>query len=175
MATVTAERGYSATRVADVLDRTGISSRTFYAHFANREACFFAAYETIVDDLSARLRTQCGGSASQRIEASLRMVLEYFADWPAHAQVLLVEVLSAGPSGIERHEETMAMASARLAACRPPQPGPCNSLDRQEVAQAMIGAITRMVQLRLSSGEAHSLVALVPSMTALTTRVALAA
>lgn len=158
-----------------MLDRTGISSRTFYAHFANREACFFAAYDTIVDDLTARLRADCEGSASQRVEATLRLVLEYFADWPAHAQVLLVEVLSAGPPGIERHEETMAMASARLAACRPWQAGRCNSLDREEVAQAMIGAITRMVQLRLSSGEAQSLVALVPSMTALTTRVEVAA
>jgi AcrR family transcriptional regulator len=37
------QRGYAATRVSDVLERTGISRRTFYAHFANREECFFAA------------------------------------------------------------------------------------------------------------------------------------
>lgn len=67
------------------------------------------------------------------------------------------------------------MLSTHLAGCQHWQPGRCSSLDRHEVAQAAIGAMTRMVQLRLSSGEAQSLMALVPSMTALATRVALAA
>jgi hypothetical protein len=89
--------------------------------------------------------------------------------------VLLVEVLSARPDGTERHEQTMAMLAARLADCPSWQPGDCGSLERTEVAQAVIGAMLRMVQLRLNNGDANELLGLLPSLTALTTRVALAA
>jgi hypothetical protein len=89
--------------------------------------------------------------------------------------VLLIEILSVGPRGARRHERTMAMLSARLAACPGWQPGRCGSLERQEMAQAVIGAIVRIVQKRLSAGEEHTLPDLLPSLTALTMRVGLAA
>lgn len=171
MASRVSERGYAATTVTDVLKETGISSRTFYAHFDNREGCFFAAYEAIVDDLGALLAPE----PAEHDEARLRRVLDHFAMWPAHARVLLIEILSVGPRGARRHERTMAMLSARLAACPSWQPGRCGSLERQEMAQAVIGAIIRIVQRRLSAGQEHTLPDLLPSLTALTTRVGLAA
>lgn len=171
MASLVSERGYVATRVTDVLRETGVSSRTFYSHFDNREACFFAAYEAIVSDLEALLDI----GPNDRDEAGLGRVLHHFAIWPAHARVLLIEVLSAGPRGSRRHEQTMAMLAARLVACPGWQPGPCDSLERQEVAQAVIGAIVRIVQRRLAAGQARTLPELLPSLTMLTTRVGLAA
>jgi AcrR family transcriptional regulator len=191
MAQVASERGYAATRVRDVLVRTGISSRTFYTYFDNRAACFFAAYAEIVDDLegllagsrAANLRAGRPPRAVEDPDALLTLtlgrLLEHFAAWPAHARVLLVEVQAAGPPGAERHEQTMAMLAEELAACPRWQPGRCDSLERHEVAQAVIGAIVRMVQLRLAQqtdpGPGRSLPALLPSLTALTTRVGLAA
>src|SRR6185295_3864410 len=41
---VVAERGYVKTTVAHILERAGVSRATFYALFADREACFQAAY-----------------------------------------------------------------------------------------------------------------------------------
>lgn len=175
MAIVASERGYAATRVTDVLQRTGISSRTFYAHFENREACFFVAYEAIVHDLSQLLDASQAQDTAATTEQMLAGVLEHFAAWPAHARVLLVEVLSTGPRGAERYEQTMAMLAARLAACPSWEPGCCRSLERVEVAQAVIGAISRMIQLRLSSGAERELPRLLPSLTALTTRPLLSA
>ena len=174
MAVVSSERGYAATRVTDVLERTGISSRTFYAHFDNREACFFVAYDAIIADLSELLEPEGVQDPGTTVEVALERVLGHFAAWPAHARVLLVEILSTGPRGTERYEQTMAMLSARLAACPRWQPGRCDSLERHEVAQAVIGAMARMIQLRLSAGEEHALPRLLPSLTALTTRVGLA-
>jgi AcrR family transcriptional regulator len=179
MAIVASERGYAATRVSDVLERTGVSRRTFYVHFADRNACFFAAYDAIVEDLGRLIDPAEVPKASENLDGPvalvLRRVLEHFATWPAHAQVLLVEVQSAGPSGIARHERTMAMLAAHLACCPQWQPGRCSSLERHEVAQALIGAMLRMVQLRLSTGDGSALPELVPSLTTLTTRVGLAA
>ena len=45
MAQVVAEKGYAATTVADVVERAGVSRRTFYEQFADKEACFLAAYD----------------------------------------------------------------------------------------------------------------------------------
>src|SRR6476620_2376203 len=46
-----AEKGYAATAVADVISRAGVSRKTFYEHFANKEACFLEAYDTGVQVL----------------------------------------------------------------------------------------------------------------------------
>src|SRR3954470_7596658 len=41
-----AAKGYAATSVADVLALAGVSRRTFYEHFEDKEACFLAAYDS---------------------------------------------------------------------------------------------------------------------------------
>ena len=43
MAGVVADKGYARVAVADVIDHAGVSRKTFYEHFANKEACFLAA------------------------------------------------------------------------------------------------------------------------------------
>ncbi len=48
------ELGYRETNVQDVIDRAGVSRPTFYEHFANKEDCFLAAFDTS----AARLRTK---------------------------------------------------------------------------------------------------------------------
>ena len=45
MAQVVSDKGYAATTVADVVERAGVSRRTFYEQFADKEACFLAAYD----------------------------------------------------------------------------------------------------------------------------------
>lgn len=175
MTEVVSERGYAATRVVDVLRRTGISSRTFYAHFSDLQSCFFVAYDAVVQDLERLLAPDPDVRGGRAVERVFSRVLEHFAVWPSHAQILLVEVSAAGPPGTARNERTMRMLAERLSACERWQPGECHALERQEVAQAVIGAITRMLQLRLNAGEADELPHLLPSLTALTTRVVLAA
>ena len=60
---VVAERGYEGASVAHVIAAAGVSRKTFYEHFADKEACFLAAY----DVLSSRLLRALGrvGSASR--------------------------------------------------------------------------------------------------------------
>ncbi|MCW2988568.1 MAG: transcriptional repressor BetI, partial [Solirubrobacterales bacterium] len=52
---VVAEKGYAATTVADLTKRAGISRTTFYELFADKEACFLAAYDNAVDGLVRRI------------------------------------------------------------------------------------------------------------------------
>src|SRR3954454_17806727 len=55
MALAVAEKGYGATAVADVIAGAGVSRKTFYEHFTNKEACFLAAYDAGVTLLLAAI------------------------------------------------------------------------------------------------------------------------
>src|SRR5438105_1831196 len=61
MAQVVAERGYPATTVADVVERAGVSRRTFYEQFADKEACFLAAYDVGLTAVLGRIKEAVEG------------------------------------------------------------------------------------------------------------------
>src|SRR5438270_860325 len=51
MVQAVAEKGYAHVAVADVIERAGVSRKTYYEQFANKEGCFLAAYDAGVDAL----------------------------------------------------------------------------------------------------------------------------
>src|ERR687893_3211952 len=51
-----AEKGYAGATIDDVVRRAGVSKKTFYEHFADKEECFLAAYEAASEELLARVR-----------------------------------------------------------------------------------------------------------------------
>ena len=55
MVQAVAETGYALVAVADVIDRAGVSRKTFYEQFANKDECFLAAYDATVEDLLATI------------------------------------------------------------------------------------------------------------------------
>src|SRR5436853_2541679 len=63
MAGAVAEKGYAHTAVADVIERAGVSRKTFYEHFDNKEACFLVAYDAGVELLLGAIED---GMASAR-------------------------------------------------------------------------------------------------------------
>src|SRR2546423_602659 len=83
MAETVAEKGYAATTVADVVARAGVSRRTFYEHFADREECFLGAYDTAVqlmlDHLLAEAAAGEGLDWRERTRRGLRAYLEILA------------------------------------------------------------------------------------------------
>jgi hypothetical protein len=66
------------------------------------------------------------------------------------------------------------MLAAALASCSPWQPGRCRNLKRSEMAQAAIGAISRIVQHTLVTEGPQALPPLLPALVTLTTGVELA-
>jgi AcrR family transcriptional regulator len=49
------EKGYRATTVADVVRLARTSRRTFYEHFADRDACFLALFDETTDRVMEQL------------------------------------------------------------------------------------------------------------------------
>ncbi len=101
---IVAEKGYAATTVADLTREAGVSRTTFYALFADKEACFLAAYDNAVDLLVRRISTAYEAEERwpDRARAGLRTLLEALAADPAQARLALVDVASAGPAAQRR-------------------------------------------------------------------------
>jgi AcrR family transcriptional regulator len=94
--------GYGGLTVRDVIARAGVSRRTFYEHFENKEQAFLAAYELVVTRLAEDVQgssTQ-GGTWCERIGLGLATFLDRLASDPALAHLCVVEVLAAGPPAL---------------------------------------------------------------------------
>ena len=49
------ERGFVATTISDLVAGAGVSRRSFYEHFENKEECLLATYDTLIGRLTARI------------------------------------------------------------------------------------------------------------------------
>jgi AcrR family transcriptional regulator len=101
-----AERGYGAATIDDVVRRAGVSKKTFYEHFADKQDCFLAAYEAAGESLLERVREAHAAEDDwlERTRAGIRAYLRWLAAEPALARVFLIEVAAAGPQALERRE-----------------------------------------------------------------------
>lgn len=115
MAQVVAEKGYAATTVADVVERAGVSRRTFYEQFSDKEACFLAAYDVGLAVVIGRIKqaVEVSPTAGWREQArsGVEAFLALLASEPAFARALQLEILTAGPAALERRTGMLAMFS----------------------------------------------------------------
>ena len=106
-----AELGYAEMSVEAVIARAGVSRRTFYEHFKNKEDAFLAAYDTVVRQQARQIRRaylQRTG-ARERLRAGIRAYLQCLVGEPEAARMCTIEVLAAGPRALARHSAAMAM------------------------------------------------------------------
>jgi AcrR family transcriptional regulator len=108
IANVVAEKGYAGTRVADITDYAGVSRKTFYELFTDKEECFLAAFDAITQllmDRMARALADVGADNwSVQVRALVGEFLRFLAAEPAFARMCIVEVLGSGPAGLARRD-----------------------------------------------------------------------
>lgn len=162
MAAAVAQRGYGRVSVADVIARAGVSRKTFYEHFANKQECFLAAYDFGVDVLLEAVDEAISAAAPDWLaaaSASTERYLETLAANPEFARTFLVEVLAAGPEALERrsqvHERFAQQLGAAFAAARRDLPELPEVPDY--VFRAYVGAINELVTDRLVREGAQAL------------------
>jgi AcrR family transcriptional regulator len=105
-------RGAPHVTVADVVARSGVSRRTFYEHFADRDECFLAAFDAALERLAACVRPayERPGVWRERIRAGLEEALAFLDDEPFLGDLLVVQVLGAGPKALARRQRVLAHA-----------------------------------------------------------------
>jgi AcrR family transcriptional regulator len=87
-----------------------MSKATFYEHFANKEECILALFDTAAEDLRATVRDSPltdGATPEERIRGGIHAFLAGLAAYPDQARTLLVEIIGAGPRAAERRDAVL--------------------------------------------------------------------
>lgn len=157
MASTVARRGYAATPVAAVLKAAGVSRRTFYEQFADKQDCFLAAYDMFVSLCTERLVAayHAGDDWEDGLARAYDALLRTLAAEPAFAHLGIVDVLAAGPAGIARREATLRRFARFIDFTRErSQP---HVTPPGLVGQAIVGGIHELVYSRIVQGETERL------------------
>jgi AcrR family transcriptional regulator/DNA-binding MarR family transcriptional regulator len=149
---VLAEDGLEDARVGRVCRRAGISRRTFYDLFDDREACFLAVLDNAVQRISQHVLgayTQ-KGRWRERTRGALTALLELFDEEPALARVCLIETLKAGAAVSERRRCVLDMLASAVDEGRSEskasvEPPPLT-------AQSTVGGAVSVIHARLLEG-----------------------
>jgi AcrR family transcriptional regulator len=103
------EQGPERVTVAHVVARAGVSRRTFYELFADREACLIAALDRGVERIAAAVvpAYRCEGDWCERIRAAITAMLDFFDEEPSTAALCVVDALGAGSKALQRRGEVI--------------------------------------------------------------------
>lgn len=109
MVDVAAERGLAEATVAHVVARSGVSRRTFYEMFNDREDCFLAALDEALARAAEYVSEAYDPSQKWRVRvrAALEALLEFIDEEPRMARLILVETLGGGPKVLERRRQLL--------------------------------------------------------------------
>jgi AcrR family transcriptional regulator len=162
MVEAVADRGYAETRVVDVIERAGLSRKTFYELFGDKEDCFLAAY----DEVSARLYSVCeeafenaaGQPWPKRIRAGVTALVGELAADQAAARFAVIEVLAAGPKALARRDAAIRQFTGFIDAGRSE-----SSLELPGLTStAIVGGIYELLYTEILHGATSQLPARIP-------------
>lgn len=163
-----AERGYNATTVAHITKAASVSRRTFYEHFADKEACFLAAYEMISDHLLDSMTAAADSFAEwpQKVRAALATLLRFLAAEPELAKVCMVEPNVAGGEAATRHRESLRRFAEILRTGRPELAGERHL--PEAIEETLVGGIVSLIVREISADRTEQLTGLLPELVELT-------
>jgi AcrR family transcriptional regulator len=171
------ERGVSRINVAHIVARSGVSRRTFYELFADREACLLAAFEHALERATAVVLPAYEGAGRRagagpkgrggegpradigiaggeddweaRIRAGLSALLAFLDEELGLGPLLVIDALAADRAVLERRARAVqALIDAVHQGGAPPRGGPGRRPPRL-VAEGAVGAVLAVIHTRL--------------------------
>jgi AcrR family transcriptional regulator len=161
---VVAEKGYEATRVADLLELSGVSRSAFYEHFGDKEDCLLAALGEFVAPAIGSLVDEAGSSSptEERVRKAFESLVRMIVDQAPAARLCFVEIYAAGPRAVDEIDRTtdafqvfVAETVERMQGREPLPP---------ELARALMGGLRKVIHTRLYRGDEDELVDMIPQM-----------
>lgn len=162
MVAVAGTKGYAATSVADLVEVSGVSSRSFYEHFADKEDCFVATMDEILG-ITQRLTEaalEVNGDGPIQPHAAVEALTRMAAAQPAAARLCTVMAFSAGEAPRERISQAVTDLSALLR--RGSDELPEGAGMPTELSQAIFGGVSLVLYRRLARNEVEELEGLGP-------------
>jgi AcrR family transcriptional regulator len=163
LAELTAEQGYEATKISDIVRRAGVARKTLYDNFEGKEEVFLAAFDSARDEVFRRVEEGAAGADGEwqdQIEGGLAAFLGYVAEQPTLARMCMIEALSATPATTKRYEDAMETV-VELAQKTLPKDGRLPDT----VAETLVGGVAWIVYQQIRRGDAERAEDLLPELT----------
>jgi AcrR family transcriptional regulator len=163
---VVSEDGYRRMTARRVSGRAGVSNKTFYDLFSDREDCFLAAFDEAVGELAAVVLPAWKSESewAARIRAALGALLAFLDREPPLCKLVFVEALGAGPRVLARRAQVLddlgsavdgGRAGVKADRVLPPL-----------TAEGIVGAAFSVIHARLLDQDSGSLVELLNALMA---------
>jgi AcrR family transcriptional regulator len=109
IAQAVAMKGYAGTTVGDVIARAGVSRKTFYEQFADKEDCFYAACTYVADSLydTVARAIDAATTPQERLELLVRSYVRALKASPRGAIAFIIEARAATPKIREHHHQIL--------------------------------------------------------------------
>jgi AcrR family transcriptional regulator len=109
MASCVGSNGYAATTIADIVRVAHTSRSAFYEQFADKEACFLAAYEQMTAGfISASLQAaERVPGWQEKLDVGISTYFDWMAERPEVAVSTVVEVHSAGRRALQARRRAL--------------------------------------------------------------------
>jgi AcrR family transcriptional regulator len=158
---IVAEDSLEEASVGRICKRAGVSRRTFYDLFDDREACLLAAFEQAIGWLAEGVVPAYEGQAewSARIRAGLIALLELFDSTPGIARLCVAETLRVGAKVSARRRQVLDTAIAAVDDGRSETTQ--GAALSPVAAQGVVGGVLSVIHARLLEADGRPLVELV--------------
>lgn len=156
IAELSAEHGYEATKIGDIVRRAGVARKTLYDNFEGKEDVFLAAFDSALEEMSRRVEVGCaeaGEEWEERVRAGLRAFLSYVAEKPAIARMCLIEAMSATPAATRHYEDAVQRFVAMTKAGVPQYPQLPETIE-----ETLVGGVAWIVHQKIRRREAEKAV-----------------
>jgi AcrR family transcriptional regulator len=149
MVEVSAERGAGNVTVAHIVEQAGVSRRTFYELFSDREDCFIAAFDEGVRRASRYVLQAYDPDVKwvERTRASLVALLSFFDAEPGIGRLLIVGSLGSGARALERRQRVFDQLVAAIDEGRHPSKGTAELPPL--TAEGVVGGVLSVLHSRL--------------------------
>jgi AcrR family transcriptional regulator len=166
LAEAIAENGYAGTTIAHITRHAAVSRRTFYEHFASKDECFIAAYDTVMEELRERVGRAFEEEAEwpQAVRAGIGAMLAYLVAEPNLARLCMVEALVAGPVVVERYDSAIRSFVPYFQSGRKGRAPEVLSRLSPTTEEALVGGMMSLISRRIIAGKTAELESLLPDL-----------
>jgi AcrR family transcriptional regulator len=143
--------GYAATRITDLVELSGVSRRTLYDLFPDKQSCFAAAVEAaFAAALELAGQAEGDGDWRQRARGRLGILAGTVVDQPAAARMCLIDAYAAGDAATKPLET--AIAAIEQLTARSFAESPERAEMPAEMVSGLVGGGVEVVRNRLQRG-----------------------
>lgn len=162
-----AEHGYRDATISRILKRAGVSRKTFYEHFADKEECFLRTYDIVTEGIMNRVVESYREDGpretwEERVRHGLERLLDVMAREPDFARMCVVEGIQAGPRAMERFLELVNRFATLVGEGR--EEAPPGVEISPFVAQAVASGVSGILYRRIMADGPESLPELTPEL-----------